>query len=125
MRVARPVQREIGRAHGAAEPGAFLPVGAAGEHALEGGVDAHFITLVAHVLGERARHLELIAMQHHARVGRPPEDRLGRGVPGKDAAAVGFEQARDGEIAARREQAVRVPHRPLHRREGIGALNPR
>src|SRR5438874_6192839 len=50
MRVASAVQRKIGRAHRPAEPGAFLAVGAAGEHALECRVDADLVALVAYAL---------------------------------------------------------------------------
>ena len=55
---------------------------------------------------QRARHLQLGAVEHHARVGRPPEQRLALRVPREDAVAVGVEQALERQVAARAEQAV-------------------
>ena len=73
--------------------------------------------LVAHALREAARHLELVAVKHHARVGGPPRHRLLARVPGKHAAAV-RSSSRSTEARRPRRAARWDFQRPLDRREG-------
>jgi len=40
-------------------------------------------------------------------IGRPPQDRLIVGVPGKDAVPIGFEQSFGSQVAADGEQTIR------------------
>src|SRR2546427_1596486 len=111
----------------ARDPGpGFAPArrGAARHHFTEGGVEAHLVAAVAQGLCERARYLELLGIEDHARVGAPPENRIALGKPRKNAAAVTLEQALGGEISARGEQPVRMLERRLDRRKRRVALQP-
>src|SRR5262249_42888089 len=77
------------------------PVDDRGEVAVGRGAEA----AVAQRLGEAARDAELLGEEYGARVGRPPEHRLSRGIPGEDAAPGGGGQALGREIAAGGEKA--------------------
>src|SRR6202044_2905361 len=78
------------------------------------------IRTVAQGLGQAARAVKLLREQHHARIRRPPKDRLLGGIPREDAALGGGEKPRRLEIAAGREQAGRLPQRVLQRRKPVG-----
>jgi hypothetical protein len=69
--------------------------------------------------------MHAIGAEHHARVGRPPQDRLALAEPRKDAAGIGVEQARRVQVAAHREQAIGLAQGGLGRREGASGASAR
>ncbi len=125
MRVAGLEQAGVGRHHRRGNPGAACPLpwrGAGAHHLGEGGVDTQLEAGVAHALGQRTGDAHLVRHQHHARVGTPPQDRLAGVEPGKDAVAVGIQQALRRQVAAHRQQAVGVGERGLDRGKECGVL---
>ncbi len=54
-----------------------------------------------------AAEMELLWPKHRPGVGRPPEDRVARGKPGKNTTLIGHQQPRGAQIAAERQQAIR------------------
>ncbi len=121
VRVAQSVEVTVRLDHRLADPGSVLVApagrGAAPDHPLERGVAADLEPPGAQHLAQRSADVELRGTQHEARVGAEPEHRVVDLAerPGKDAGAVGREQALGREVAADREQTARVGQ--LRRRE--------
>ena len=114
MRVSEPMQVAVGGYHRTADPGAGLALagrGAAGKDFIEGRIETRFIGTIAKGFPERARNLELGGKQDHARVRAPPQDRIAFRKPGKDAEAIGLEQALGGQVRACGKQPVRILER--------------
>src|SRR3546814_3483289 len=74
------------------------------DHVLERGVGAHLPAAAAQAAPEPGRQAHPVGAEHHARVRRPPQDRLALRVPGKDAVGVGVEQPGWRQVAARSEE---------------------
>ncbi|MNV86532.1 hypothetical protein D3C71_1805750 [compost metagenome] len=113
MRVALPVELDIGLDNAVHDPGAVLAfargLGAVAHHGFKLAVDADFAARrgakLLQRLAQRAVQPEVGGLQHHARIGRPPENGLAGAEPGKDALAVGLAQMMGIELAARGQQA--------------------
>mmetsp|Transcript_4831 Transcript_4831/g.17078 ORF Transcript_4831/g.17078 Transcript_4831/m.17078 type:complete len:248 (+) Transcript_4831:528-1271(+) len=115
------------------DPGAVLAVarraGAGPQHGGPVVVDANFAARrggeALHRLAQRARQLEVRRLQHHARVGRPPQRRLAGAIPREDATPIGRLQARGRQRRARGEQPGRIgvaAQRTLAGREAEGGV---
>ena len=129
VRIAPPVQLAIRIDHLRRDPGAALPLPrrarARADDRAEVGVDARLERAGAHPLAQRARHAELRDVQHHARIGAPPQDRLAVRVPRKDALAIGGDDALGRQVRAGGQQAVGLGERGLERRKGRLRRKPR
>jgi len=100
---AEAVELEIGCTHLGCDPGAGTRRArcrTSVDHASEIPVDREVETAVAQRLGETAGAAELLRKEDRARVWRPPQDRLSRGIPGKDAAAIGSDEPLGGKVTA-------------------------
>src|SRR5260221_3953909 len=84
----------------------LAPAGAGLDHLAERGVHARLLRAAIDAPGERARNPELGREEHHARIGRPPQDRVAPGEPREDAMAVGLPEALRRQCAARAQPAV-------------------
>ena len=71
------------------------------------------------VLAKLREQLNSSGNKHHARIRRPPQNRLLRRVPGEHAALIGGQQPRRPEVAARREQPGRLAQGVLQRRKPV------
>jgi hypothetical protein len=94
-------------------------LGAGAHDGFEGRVEADFPAAVAlrsaPALFEAAQRLaqavgnaEIGGLEHHARIGAPPENRLAVRIPGENALAIGVQQAQRRQIRAGRQQAGRA-----------------
>ena len=96
VRMPLAMQRSIGGDHAVADPGAILALArglcAGLHHRREGRVETYFVLAVAQGFGQRAGNFQFTGQQHHAGVGAPPQNRVARGIPGKDAAPIGGKQ---------------------------------
>src|SRR3546814_11616270 len=68
---------------------------------------------------EAVRDVELAWLKHGARIRTPPQHRLIRVVPGENALSVSADETRRRQIAAYREQPVRIAHRQMCGRERL------
>ncbi len=122
MGVAQLVQRQVGVTHPVGDPGAVLARTrqrcARAQHRAELRIRAHLPGTGAQAAAEAAGQVHGTGIEHHARVRAPPEDRLACGKPGKDALAVGAEQALGGKIATQGQQARRIVQGEARIREG-------
>jgi hypothetical protein len=106
--------------------------GAGAHHGFEGAVEAHHPGAVlearaldlAQGLLEAVADLEAVGVQHHARIGAPPQDGLAFGEPGEDAVAVGLQQALRRQVGAGGKQAGRSGQRLGHIGEGRIDIQP-
>ena len=117
---AAAVQFEVGLLHRRGDPGAVGVAargGAGADHRGEVLVEGDREVAAAQGLAQAARDVQLFREQHHARVGRPPEERLSVLVPGEAAVPIGGQQALRAEVAAGRQQAVRLAQGALQRRK--------
>ena len=73
--------------------------------------------IFANGLDEAAGEMELVELENAAGIGRPPGD--GIGGPRENTAAIGEEEARDGEIAADRDEAFGVGKAGVREAEGV------
>ena len=95
--LALAVQRGVGRHDAVHDPGAVLAgthrLGAVAHDLLERGVDAHLAARrfaeFLQRLAQRRVQAEICHLQHHARVGGPPEHGLALAEPGEDALRIG------------------------------------
>src|SRR3546814_17256077 len=71
---------------------------------------------------EAVRDVELAWLKHGARIRTPPQHRLIRVVPGENALSVSADETRRRQIAAYREQPVRIAHRQMCGRERLGRI---
>ena len=129
------VQLGVGGLDVVVDPGAVLAVtpdlAAGGDHAGEIAVNAQRKAGqgrgFADGLFERTVQAELRRLEHHARVGRPPQNRRVAAVPRENPLAIGLLQMGAVEHAARCQQAwvrrVRAPG-GIDRGEGIFWLQP-
>ena len=62
--------------------------------------------------------MDTIRAEYDAWVGAPPQDGLALGKPREDAAPIGIEQARHGQVAPPRQQAIRLFQCKPARRKG-------
>jgi hypothetical protein len=104
MGVTELVQPQIGFDHFRCDPRPRRLAAARRRAALHDGaktgVATHAVVSAAQPLAQTARDLELGREKHHARIGRPPKNRLPVAVPGEDPAAVGLKEPLGAEIAA-------------------------
>ncbi|KAG1437608.1 hypothetical protein G6F57_020180 [Rhizopus arrhizus] len=116
------VQLAVGLDHRRADPGAILARAGRGgtglHHPAEGRVGGDFPRAAAQLATEAAGQVHTLGAKHHARVRRPPQDRLALAEPWKDAAGIGVQQSYRVQVAAYREQAIGLAQRGLGRREG-------
>jgi hypothetical protein len=124
---AAPRQRRVGLLHLRHDPGTGLALarggGAGRDHGRCVMVDAQFATgktqEAANRLLQRRVQLEVLHLQHHARVGAPPQQGLALAVPGKDAEPIGRQQALGPQVATDRQQPWRLAV-GAHRLGGVG-----
>ena len=92
MRIAVSMQPGVGVDHRGGDPGTEPAIArrrASFDHVAEGAVDGDIEVSPANRPSQRARDFEFVDEEHHARIGRPPENRLTFVVPGKDSMPVG------------------------------------
>ena len=105
------VQGGVGLKHVGGDPGAGVGALRAAllHHAGEGGVDPKMpigaATEPTCRFFQRARHMQLLGPQHHARIGAPPQQRLARAEPGENTLPVGPLQGVGIELPAHGKQA--------------------
>ena len=66
---------------------------------------------------QAAGYVGLVRGQHHARIRRPPKDGLSSRIPGKNASGIGRKQAIRSQVAAERQQSIRLPTCAFQRRK--------
>ena len=113
MRKSHLVQPDVGADHLVGDPGAFLagtPDGGAVPDDLgKGGVEPYFEQLLVDGPLQAAAYVQFIRPEHHARIGREPQERCFRVVgPGEDALGVGGEDALGVQVAAVGDQPFGV-----------------
>ena len=120
VRLARSVQLAVGCDHRRKNPAARLItaccVRTCADHVRERGIEADLASRVAceacQGFAQRPVQSEVGDLQNHARVGAPPQIGLSLAEPREDSLVIGFLQARDRQIAARRQQTRGVRPRP-------------
>ena len=119
--VAKRVKVAVGHRHLPCDPRAVLRIAhdarASIDHRSECRVHAHFKVASPDAFRQRARQPILVGVQHHPRIGTPPQQRLALAVPGVDTAPIGVDDALRRQIAAGRQQSVRLLQRSFDRRE--------
>src|SRR3569832_1028450 len=78
------------------EPGAETVAARLGALRVDGAlraIETHLILALAQGLAQTARDMQTFRIQDRARSGRPPQYRLARAVPRKDAVTIGIHQA--------------------------------
>src|SRR5690606_25804039 len=120
MRPAERMQQAIGVAHLVGDPraGPVAPrCGARADDPVERGIGGDPKDLAPDHAAQAPRDAQVLGEEHRTRVRAPPQDRLTALVPGKDPAAIRREQALRPQIAACREQPVRLVEGQMWRRE--------
>ncbi|CDN05802.1 conserved hypothetical protein [Klebsiella quasipneumoniae subsp. similipneumoniae] len=113
------MQLVVGANDAAGYPGAFVTIaGAALNHLAKGVVERDAVGRTLMKALHAAAEMELFRPEHRPGIGRPPEDRVAGGKPGKNTTLIGHQQARGAQIAAERQQAVRFTQGAFRRREG-------
>ena len=122
-RMAEPVQPAVGANHLPGYPGRALRGarhGTAPDDISESAVGAEGEMTPPQGLAQASGDPQVLGKEHRTRIGAPPEHRLPLAEPGEDAAAVRAQQAFGSQIAARREQSVRVLERLLDVGKPVG-----
>ncbi len=109
MRHADFVQMDVGLLHRCGDPGAVRIAAracAALDHVAEGAVERHLEIALTHPLAQAARDMQLIRIEHCARIRRPPQQRLAVLIPGEAAMSIGRQQPIGAQIASGRQKTV-------------------
>ena len=113
------MQLVIGANDTAGYPGAFVTIaGAALNHFAKGVVERDPVGRTLMKALHAAAEMELLWPKYRPGVGRPPEDRVARGKPGKNTTLIGHQHPRGAQIAAERQQAIRFSQGAFRRGEG-------
>ena len=106
-----PVQAFVGCHHLGHDPGAWRAgarPGTAADDRTEGLVGSDPVAATPTQPGHRPTDVNVLRIEHRARIRAPPQGRLARLEPGKDAAPVRLEQSLDTQVTTDGEQAVGV-----------------
>ena len=110
VREAEVVEADIGLLHFLRQPGAVLAspggLGAGADDVLEAGVDAKVEGVAREAFFEASGHMELVGLQHKARVRAVPQNGRAFGIPGENALAISQQQAFGVQVPADGEDTV-------------------
>ena len=93
--MAQLMQLVIGANDAAGYPGAFVTIaGAALNHLAKGMIERDAVGGALMKALHAAAEMELLRPKHCPGIGRPPEDRIAGGKPGKNTTLIGHQQTR-------------------------------